>query len=156
MDTFSGDISALVFKGSVRGNLDQFSLDNQMLKVLMELDGKKNLAAVARSANMSMATLKAVLIKLQAIKVIEKVETTVNILSDVFFDFMRRQLSMALGPIAEFLIEDEILELGLEQDRFPVQRAAELVNLLARQIPRKDNKIAFQQAMSNKIKEMMT
>ncbi len=58
MAPFSGDISALVFKGSVKGDLDKFSLDNQMLQVLMELDGKKNLASVSRSVNMNLDTLK--------------------------------------------------------------------------------------------------
>jgi len=32
MAPFSGDISALVFKGSVKGDLDEFSLDSQMLR----------------------------------------------------------------------------------------------------------------------------
>lgn len=154
MDSFPDDISALVFKGSVKGDLDEFSLDSQMLKVLMALDGEKNLASVARSVNMNMDTLKAVLAKLQQIKLVEQVDSTVLMLNDDFFDFLKHHLSLALGPIAEFLIEDEIQDLSDVPWQLPFNRAAELVNILARQIPRPENKVAFQQAMAQKIKEI--
>ncbi|MBU0987120.1 MAG: hypothetical protein KKH68_07690 [Proteobacteria bacterium] len=153
MDTLAGDISDLVFKRSVKGDLDEFSLDSQMLKILMELDGKKNLASVSRSVNMNMTALKEVLARLNKIQLIEVVEKAVPMLNENFFDFLKNQLSLALGPIAEFLIEDGLHELGTNPDKVPVHRAAELVNLLARQIPRKDRKVTFQQAMAQKIKE---
>jgi hypothetical protein len=154
MAPFSGDISALVFKGSVKGDLDEFSLDSQMLRVLMSLDGKKNLASVSRSINMNLETLKEVLMRLQKIQLIEKVEAAVPMLNDDFFTFLKNQLSVALGPLAEFLIEDEIQTLSDVPGQLPFHhRAAELVNLLARQIPRQENKIVFQQAMAQKIKE---
>jgi len=153
MAPFSGDISALVFKGSVKGDLDEFSLDSQMLRVVMSLDGKKNLASVSRSINMNLETLKEVLIRLQQIQLIEKVEAAVPMLNDDFFTFLKNQLSVALGPLAEFLIEDEIQTLSDVPGQLPFHRAAELVNLLARQIPRQENKIVFQQAMAQKIKE---
>ena len=147
------DISALVFKGSVKGDLDKFSLDNQMLQVLMELDGKKNLAAVSGSVNMNLDTLKEVLTRLQNFKLIEKVETIVSVLNDEFLDFIQHQLAWALGPIAEFLIEDELLKFSDHPQKVPFYRAAELVNLLAHHIPRQEKKVAFQQAMAKKIKE---
>jgi len=153
MAPFSGDISALVFKGSVKGDLDEFSLDSQMLRVLMSLDGKKNLASVSRSINMNLETLKEVLIRLQKIQLIEKVEAAVPMLNDDFFTFLKNQLSVALGPLAEFLIEDEIQILSDVPGQLPFHRAAELVNLLARQIPRQENRVVFQQAMAQKIKE---
>lgn len=153
MAPFSGDISALVFKGSVKGDLDKFSLDNQMLQVLVELDGKKNLASVSRSVNMNPDTLKEVLARLQNFQLIEKVETTVPVLNDEFLEFIQHQLALALGPIAEFLIEDELLEFGDHPKKVSFYRAAELVNLLARHIPRQEKKVAFQQVMAKKIKE---
>jgi hypothetical protein len=153
MAPFSGDISSLVFKGSVKGDLGKFSLDNQMLQVLMELDGKKNLISVSRSVNMNLDTLKEVLTRLQNVQLIEKVETTVAVLNDEFLDFIQNQLALALGPIAEFLIEDELLEFGDHPKKVPFYRVAELINLLAHHIPRQEKKVAFQQAMAKKIKE---
>jgi hypothetical protein len=153
MDVFSGDFPALVFKESIKGDLGEFSIDSHMLKVLTALDGKNNLASVSRSLNMNMGKLKEVLTRLHSYQLIEKVENAVPMLEKEFFDFLTGQLSLAIGPIAEFLIEDEIRELGDDSTRIPLPRAAELVNLLARQIPREEKRVGFQQAMVKKIKE---
>jgi hypothetical protein len=154
MDLSSGEFSASVFKRSVKDDLDEFSLNSQMLKVLMELDGKKNLASVARSAGMDMGTLKEVITKLHGFRLIETVENAIPLLNNEFFDFLTSRLSLAVGPIAEFLIEDEMMDFADDPTKVPLHRAAELVNQLARQIPRKEKKIAFQQAMIQKIKEI--
>lgn len=156
MDIFSGDFSALVFKASVDIDIEELSLDRQMLKVLITLDGKQNLVSVSRSLNMDMETLKEVLTRLHHLQLIEKVENAVPLLTKGFCDFLAFQLSMALGPIAEFLVEDEIREFGDDSSKIPFTRAAELVNLLARQIPREEKKIVFQQAMAQKIKETIS
>ncbi len=153
MNIFSGDFSALVFKGLVKDNLDEFSIDTQMLKVLTHLDGRKNLASVSRAINMDMTILQEVLTRLYSVNLIVKVDKSVPMLNKEFFNFLVAQLSFALGPIAEFLIEEEIREFGDDPAKVPRRRAAELVNLLARQIPRKEKRVAFQQAMVLKIKE---
>lgn len=154
MDVFVGDISALVLKRSIRGDIGEFSLDGQMLKILMELDGQKNLATVSQAINMDMEALREVITRLHQIKLVEKVEKKAPVLNKAFFDFLTTQLSIALGPIAEFLVEDEIQEFGYDLTNFPFDRAAELVNLLARQIPRKEKRLAFQQVMVEKIKNI--
>lgn len=156
MDVSSQDISNLVFKSSIRGDIDEFSLNSRMLRLLMELDGKKNLASVARAVPMNMDTLRKVLAKLYRLKLIEPVRKQVPVLKKDFFDFLSIHLSMALGPIAEILIEDEISEFSDDPDKVPINQAAELVNLLARQIPRKEKRVSFQQAMLEKIKEIQT
>ena len=153
MNIFSGDFSALVFKGLVKDTLDEFSIDTQMLKVLSQLDGRKNLASVSRAINMDMKILREVLTRLYSVNLIAKVDKSVPMLNKEFFNFLVAQLSFALGPIAEFLIEEEIREFGDDPAKVPRRRAAELVNLLARQIPRKEKRVAFQQAMVLKIKE---
>ena len=154
MDIFSGDFSSLIFKGSIKEDLAEFSLNSLMLKVFMELNGKKDLASIHRSLNINMEELKDVLVKLNELHLIEKVEKVSPILDKHFFDFLKTHLSLAMGPIAEFLIEDEIQELGEKPTKVPCHRAAELVELLARQIPREDKRVPFQQAMVKKIKEI--
>jgi len=75
-------------------------------------------------------------------------------LDDEFFDFLTIQLSLAMGPIAGYIIEEEIQEFGCSMAEVPRQRAAELVDRLSRQIQRQEKKIAFQQALLKKIKEL--
>ncbi len=156
MDVTSQDISNLVFKSSIRGDIDEFSLNSRMLRLLMELDGTKNLASVARSVHMDMDTMRKVVTRLYRLKLIEPIKIHVPVLNKDFFYFLSIHLSVALGPIAEILIEDEISEFSDDPDKVPINQAAELVNLLARQIPRKEKRVSFQQAMLEKIKEIQT
>jgi hypothetical protein len=153
MDISSGDISALVFRRVVRDDLGEFSLDGQMFSVLMELDGKRNLGAIARKTGQDMARLRGVISRLLEHNLIEPVEAAISTLDNDFFQHLSSELSLALGPIADVLIDDAISDLGLTRDRFPSHRAAELIDLLARQIQREQKMAAFTQSMINKIKE---
>ncbi|MCF8027459.1 MAG: hypothetical protein K9K81_03775 [Desulfobacteraceae bacterium] len=151
---FSGDISRMVLKRSLRADQGEVSLDSQMLQVLMELDGKKRLSEVSQSLQMSMKELRTVVQKLHQLKLCEVAEESMPVLDRDFMKFLSSQLSRAMGPIADVVIEDEIREMGETANRFPAHRAAELVDLLARQILREERKVAFQQAMVKKLREI--
>ncbi|MBS0012632.1 MAG: hypothetical protein KFF46_01575 [Desulfobacterales bacterium] len=153
---FSGDISRMVLKRSLRADQGEVSLDSQMLQVLMELDGKKKLGEVAQSLQMSMKDLRIVVQKLHQLKLCEPAQDSMPVLGKDFLDLLSSQLSRAMGPIADVVIEDEIREMGETANRFPAHRAAELVDLLARQILREERKVAFQQAMVKKLREIQT
>jgi hypothetical protein len=84
---------------------------------------------------------------------VEKVDKETVTLDKDFFDYLVGQLSLAVGPIAQVLIEDEIHKLGHETSRFPGQRVAELVHNLAREIRRKEKKDVFLKMMATKIRE---
>ncbi|MFW6080361.1 MAG: hypothetical protein ACOC7W_00495 [Desulfosalsimonas sp.] len=153
---FSGDISRMVLKRTVNADLGEVSLDSQMLQVLMELDGKKNLGQVAQALNMSMKDLRHVINKLHDLKLCLPAKESMPTLGKDFFDFLSSQLSRAMGPIADVVIEDEINQMGEDPKSFPAHRAAELVDVLARQILREERKVAFQQAMVKKLREIRT
>ena len=153
MDLTSGDISAMVFKPIVKDDLGNFSLDGHMLSVLVALDGKMTLGQVAQRAGLNMANLREAASKLLKLKLIESVESTVHAIDKDFFDFLVAELSLALGPLAEVIVEDGVEELGYTFQNFPTQRAAELINLLAQEIQREEKKAEFKQNMVQKIKE---
>ncbi len=151
---FAGDISKLVLKRTVRADLGEVSLDSRMLQVLMELDGKKNLGKVAQALNMTLKDLRIIIQKLHQLKLCEPAKEAIPVLDRRFFNYLSAELSRAMGPIADVVIEDEINAMGEEPARFPAHRAAELVDLLARQILREERKVAFQQAMVKKLREI--
>jgi len=62
-------------------------------------------------------------------------------------------LSLAVGPIAQVLIEDEVENLGYELSRFPGHRVAELIDNLAQEIRRQEKKNVFLKMMATKIRE---
>ena len=152
MVDLSGDISTLVLKGSVKGNLGEFSLDSHMLQVLMQLDGKKNLGTVAKSLNIELSTMKMVLNKLVELGLVDKPKPAVPGISKEFVDYMVAQLANAMGPIAEVVFEDEIEDFGGDPARIPKNRAAELITRLAKEIPREERRLEFQQAMVARLK----
>ncbi len=152
MVDLSGDISAMVLKGSIKGDLGEFSLDSDMLQVLMQLDGKKNLGTVASFLGIELSTMKMVIAKLAELGLIEKPGATVPGISKEFIDDMITQLANAMGPIAEVIFEDEIEEFGGDPTRIPKNRAAELITRLAKEIPREEKRLEFQQAMVARLK----
>jgi hypothetical protein len=152
MDISSGDISALVFRRLVREDTGEISFDNQMLTIFMELDGRKNLAAVAKKTGLKMSSVREAVNKLMQLDLIELVEDAMSALDRDFLDYLRRELSLAIGPLAEVLIEDAMSDMGYSIERFPAQRAAELVEMLGKEIHREDKKAAFRQNLVLKIK----
>ena len=153
MDFSSGQISATVFKRIVRDDIGEYPLDRQMLAVFMELDGKAPLGLVAQKTGLNMSTMREIIAKLMQNGLVEKVDEETVTLDKDFLDYLVAQFSLAIGPIAQVLIEDEIHSLGYELSRFPGHRAAELVHNLAREIRRKAKKDVFLKMMATKIRE---
>ena len=154
MDVSLDELFLMVFRRVIRDDLEKFSLNSRMLVVLMELDGKRNMAVISENMGMKMSAMREVISKLLLLKLIEPVDRTIPILDREFFNYLNTQLTLAVGPIAGFIIEDAVTNLGYSISRFPRNRAAELVNMLAREIQREDKKKHFKQNMVMKIKEL--
>jgi len=153
MDVTSGDLSALVFERVPAQNLGEFSLDGRMLSVLMEVDGRQSVGVIAQKLGMTLGAIRPVVSRLQDLKLIEAGEGSLSVLDAGFLDDLKGRLALAVGPIAEVLIEDAAGDLGYTPERFPTHRAAELVDLLARQIRREEKMAEFKQEMVNMIRE---
>lgn len=154
MDILSGDISALVFRRAPSKNLGEFSLDSTMLGLLVELDGKRSLAVIARKMGLNTGTLKRVILRLLSMRLVEPVGRRVSLLSNDFFEYLSAELSLALGPIAGVLIEEAVHDLGQIRSEFSRRQAPELVDLLAREIQREDKRLTFKRNMVEKLKEI--
>lgn len=153
MDISSGDISALVFRRVVREDTAEYSFDAQMLTLFMELDGKKSLAMISRATGLKLSALRQAASKLLRLKLIEQAAEAIAAVDADFMETLKRELSLAIGPLAQILIEDAANDLGQSVTRFPARRSPELVESLSREIQREDKRAAFKQAMVRKIKE---
>ena len=153
MDFSSSELSAMVFKRVVRQDIEEFPLDPQMLSVFMELDGKTPLGRVAHKIGLKMSTMRELIAKLMQNGLVQKVEQGIATLDKDFFDFLVVHLSLAIGPIAQVLIEEEVANLGYKLAQFPGYRVAELIDNLAREIRRDEKKEIFLKSMANKIRE---
>ncbi|MHA1509322.1 MAG: hypothetical protein ACTSO6_11530 [Promethearchaeota archaeon] len=153
MDILSGEISSMIFERVVKHDIGDFSLDSQMLSVVTELDGKKSLGIIAKKTGFSMGVMREVVSKLLRLELIEPIEDVVSEVDELFFSYLKEQLSLAVGPIAEIIIEEEITDLGYDPLKFPSKRAAELVDLVSREIQREEKKTLFKQNMIKENKE---
>lgn len=157
---YSGDFKNIVFRRVISANLGEVSLDRKMLTVLMEIDGVKTAGVISANTGLDFPVCAEVMKKLARINLIESVgnddveKPKGKALDSGFIKIVLAELSLAVGPIAEVIFEDEVADMGEAEDSFPQLRAAELVNRLAAQIPRDDKKIAFKQAMASAIKSL--
>jgi len=153
MDISSGDISGMVFRRVVREDTAEYSFDAQMLRVFMELDGKKSLAVISKKTGLKMSSLREAVSKLFKLKLIEQTAEANSAVDADFMDTLKRELSLAIGPLAQILIEDAVNDLGQSVACFPRRQAPELVESLSREIQREEKKAVFKQNMVRKIKE---
>ncbi len=156
---YSGDFKKIIFRRVISANFGEVSLDSKMLTVLMEIDGSKDVEKVAANTDLDITVCAEVLKKLARINLIEPInggddEPANAILDENFIDSLLSEFSIAVGPIADVIFEDEVSDMGESVDSFPQSKTAELVNRLAAQIPRDDKKISFKQAMANAIKAL--
>ena len=153
MDISSGDISDLIFKRVVRDDVGNFSFDSNMLAVLMELDGKKRIDQVAQKTGLNMGTMRNIISQLMSLELIEVTQEAATVIDRDFLEFLNQQMALAVGPIAEVLIEDQMADMGYDASNFPAHRSAELIDLLSRDIQREEKMTSFKKNMVEKIRE---
>ena len=153
MVDLTGDISKLVFRQVLKSDGGDVSIDGQLLGIFLELDGQKNLGAVAQKAGLNLGEMRTAVTRLLDLELIEPAVRQEAAVDQEFLDYLNRQLAEAVGPIASVLIEDHIADAGYRLSDFPVSQIADLIEALSREIQREEKKNLFQVNMINKIKE---
>ena len=143
----------MIFRRCATTDIGDFSLDRRALNVYMLLNGKDTLQKLAESTGNNLGTMRVVISDLVKLGLIEEVRNDVVFLDGDFLRYLLNELSIATGPIAGVLIEDEVQGLGYEVDQFPGHLAGELVDRLAAEIMRKERKAAFLKNLAGKIRE---
>ncbi|MBT8357051.1 MAG: MarR family transcriptional regulator [Desulfobacterales bacterium] len=153
MNVLSGNISSMIFKQVVTGGMGDITLDSGLLNVFMELDGRKNLGMVAQKTGLNMGEIRNAISKLLKMKLVESSTENILMVEGEFFNFLNAQLSLAVGPIAGVLIEDEIVNMGHGIASFPASKAAELVEIISMTIEHEEKRSVFKVSMVKKLKE---
>jgi len=122
-------------------------IDSPMLLFLYEVDGERSAGEIAGKLKFTQSMLISVAERLLELELISATRSD-HYLSDDFFKHLLEQFSMAVGPLADIVIEDAIGEMGFERGAFPTQSAADLVNKLSLEIKREEKREIFQQQMA--------
>jgi predicted transcriptional regulator len=147
MDILSKDLPRMFFRKVIRMDNDQFSLDSDMIRLLMAINEDKDMAQIATEIGMNFATLRDTLSKLLGLGIVEPVQKAVVVLDKGFVEVLKVRLSHEIGPMAEMLIEDVTAEMGLSPFEIPLHRAEELINKLAQEIPEEKQQDHFRKSM---------
>lgn len=156
MEMVSQKILNMVFKRNVRDNTSDYKLDFQMLKVLGELDGTRDVATVSARLGIPPINLAPILKKLNQQRLIVPVAThppPAERLSPEIFSFMETELANMIGPVAAMVIGDCIRKMGEQREYFPAIRAGELVDAICAKIIVETHKNQFLRLMRSKISE---
>ena len=147
MSILANDLPNMVFRRIEKKNFGEFSIDNQMLTLLINMDGKKTVGEIVSTTGSSLAAMRGTILKLIEIGLIEPSENAFPILQHDFIRYLKLQLSQIVGPIADILIEDAAAILGYDPLKVPVHRAAEWVDLLSREISDERKRVVFTKNM---------
>ena len=153
MVDLTGDISRLVYRQVLRKDAGDISIDGQLLGIFLQLDGKKELETVASNSGLQLEELRASISRLSDLGLIEPVVRQGAFLDREFLEYLTRQLAVAVGPIADVLVEDHISDAGFQISQVPVSQAAVLVDALAREIQREEKMKVFKINMVKKMRE---
>ncbi len=146
--------SKILFRRNIGKDMGEVSLRSDMLKVLIQLDTPKTASALMQSTGMKGSALKATLVDLIKMGLIERIEETGPPLEAEFIEFVKAQLADVLGPMAKILIEDSIRGLGETLDHFPKSRAAELVEVIGNKIPNEKKRREFISAVLVRLRNL--
>ena len=135
------------YRKIIRKDNDAVSLDADMIRLLIAIDENKNLYQIAEEVNVGTAEFKKALSKLLDQGLIEPVQKDIPVLDQSFIKTLRLNLSRAIGPMAEILIEDMAAEMEMDPSAIPINQAAELIAHLSREVPDEENRMQFKKSM---------
>ena len=147
MDNDWSSQSNVYYRKIIRKDNDAVSLDADMIRLLIAIDENKNLYQIAEEVDMGTAEFKKALSKLVDQGLIEAVQKDIPVLDQSFMETLRINLSRAIGPMAEILIEDQADEMEINPTAIPVNQAAELIAHLSLEVPDEENRMQFKKSM---------
>ena len=81
----------------------------------------------------------------------QALEKEISGLDEKFFQELKQALLLAVGPLADLILEDALADLNVSISEFPPPMAPELINILSEEIPREEKRTDFLKVMIPKI-----
>ena len=144
------------YRKVIRKDNNEISLDADMIRLLIAIDENKSLYQIADEVEMEDATLKKNLSKLLEQGLIEPVEKDLPVMDKIFLQALSINLSKTIGPMAEILIEEVVLDMKITAPEIPVHQAAELITTLSHEIPDEIKRIEFKKSMMDILNKKRT
>lgn len=124
--------------------------------VITQVDGSKSIDDIAQVLALTEEEAMGLFIGLYEKGLIEIQSTEkpqTNLVNHEFFENLEKELTAVIGPVAPFLIEDTLIEMGEDKENFIVDRIPDLIETISDEINDGEKKIKFQSVMLNYIKK---
>ncbi|MEJ2475080.1 MAG: helix-turn-helix domain-containing protein [Desulfobacterales bacterium] len=141
------------YRKITRLNGKEVSLDAAMLRLLIAIDESKELGQIGRELGMPRDTLMTALARLAAVNLVEPIRKDIPRRDGGFLEALNLNLSRAVGPMAQILVEDALSDMKLSSGPIPQSQAAELIAALALEIPDEEGRMQFKKAMLELMKQ---
>lgn len=140
-------LSDAFYRKVIRRDNDKVLLDADMIRLLIAIDEKKSLYQISEEVDMDKTAFKGAISRLLEQGLIEPVKKNIVVLDNTFLKSLRINLSGAIGPMAEILIEELAADMELNPSEIPVNQAAELIAQLSLEIPNEEIRMQFKKSM---------
>ncbi len=154
----AGNLSRVIFKLANKELSGEVTLTPATWRVLVQFDGVRTVAEIARALGMEESAVAQVADKLSRSGILQvatggggPARPTIN---GAFFDQLLAEFARVIGPLAEFTLEDEIGSMGESREGFPRDRIPELVERLSQAVPDEARRVKFQQIMLGAIRKI--
>jgi len=147
----------IIFKLSSGGVSEEVTLKPEEWAVLSQIDGERTVGEIAQLTGKDEYQTAKVMFNLFMKGLIEIAaepkRRAKRILNSNFLDVLEAKFKEVMGPIASFLMEEIILELGEKKEAFPAEKAATLVERMSAQIINEEQRVEFQQMALKVLRE---
>jgi DNA-binding MarR family transcriptional regulator len=147
MDPTTPGENELIYRRTLRQADRPLALNADLILLLKAIDGTRSLAEIAAQTRLPPEVVRPAVKRLLAQGLIEPVPRPPVFPGRRFIQELYQALSMAIGPMARFLLEENMAELRLDPDRLTLAQAAELGNRLALEVPDGNSRLKFKQAI---------
>ena len=151
MDKSLQELSEMTFKQSENVNISDLSLNVKMLNIFWAMDGTRDFKTVAREDAYDLEELAADVQTLMRMGLLEANQVMAGFVDKETLDILSQNLSQAIGPVANILVEDTISDLGFSISSFPNHKLGQLVDHLAREIGDAESSKRFRSSIAHLI-----
>ncbi len=143
------DLSTMIFKRSGEISIPDLSKNMKLWNIAWAMDGLRDLAAIAREDGYDLRDLSDQVSKLIDMGALVSVEPELEPVSSDSIQDLTRQLSQAIGPVAEIIVAKEIEGLGFNATYLSGQNFNLLVDRLTQKIEDPEKRRIFVEGLSN-------
>ena len=141
------DLSEAYYRKVISRDNEKVLLDADMIRLLIAIDENKSLYQISEEVDMDKTAFKGAVSRLLEQGLIEPLKKNIVTLDNTFLKSLRINLSGAIGPMAEILIEELAADMELNPSEIPVNQAAELIAQLSLEIPNEEIRMQFKKSM---------